>query len=179
MPDGDCQCSTIDLDEWRDREVTLIGHSFLAQPTPLFLHIPHRLHRDLSSLQSRIDGIRCRPIGSPLVLHRDGWFSGEILLSVEGSGLTFQNLFYSRVVSKPGFDAALRAMPGFYRDLRRAGAGPIDSMYFWYLSCPRCLVERGATGVILLARSKRLFAPGPCPATAPAAGPRQGLPCPV
>ena len=186
MAAEECQCPKVDLAEWRDREVTLLGHHFLYSPTPLILHVPHRFHRDLEGLQSRVDGLRYRPTGSPLVLHRDGWFSGEVLLSIEplpenSPGVrTFPNLFYSRVVDRPGFDAALRAMPKFYRDLRAAGAGRIASMYFWYLRCPRCLIERGAERIILLARSNRLFASDPCPLSAPAGGvTRQILPSPV
>jgi hypothetical protein len=171
MAAGECTCPKIQLDDWRDREVTLAGHSFLSCPTPLFFHVPRRFYRDLESLQAQVDGVRYRSAGSPLVLHRDGWFSGEILLSIEPGSTsgqrTFHNLLYSRVVERPGFDGALRAMPGFYRDLRRSGAGRIESMYFWYLNCPRCLIERGVGGVILLAYSARRFASRPCPAAAP------------
>ena len=79
--------------------------------------------------------------------------------------VSFRNLFYSRVVDKPGFDAALRQMPRFYSDLRRARVGRIPSMYFWYLTCARCLIERGPERIILLARSEKQLAiePGPLP----------------
>lgn len=170
MTAGPCACPRIDFDDWRDREVTLAGHCFLASPTPLLLHVPHRLYRDLANLESRVDGVRYRAAASPLVLHRDAWFAGEVLLEVEHQAepprgsRTFQNAFYSRVVDSPGFDAALRAMPGFYRDLRRGGAGRIDAMYFWYVNCPRCLLERGPQRLILLARTNRVLAQAPCPA---------------
>ena len=163
MGAGACSCPKLRLEEWRDREVTLAGHAFLARPTPLFLHLPHRLYRDLGELQAAMDGVRCRAVNAPMVMHRDGWFAGEVLVSVEppaegAPGVrTFQNLFYSRVVGSPGFDAALRAMPRFYRDLRAAQVGPIGAMYFWYINCPSCLIGRGAGQVILMACSDRLL----------------------
>ena len=184
MTAGECQCPKLNLAEWRDREVSLAGQSFLTAPTFLFLHVPRRLSVDLEALYSRIDGAQYRITGAPMVLHRDGWFSGEVLVSVDHAAAgspsvcSFQNLFYSRVVDRPGFDAALRAMPGFYRDLRAARLGRIEAMYFWYLSCPRCLLERGAGQIILMARSNKLLATDACPASA---GPiaRQILPCGV
>jgi hypothetical protein len=166
---GGCQCPKINLEEWRDREISLAGHRFLAAPTPVFLHVPRRLYRDLEALQTKIEQGGYRGVDGPLVLHRDGWFRGEVLLSVDPQTgerpevRAFQNLFYSRVVEQPGFDAALREMPRFYRDLARAGVGKIEAMYFWYLSCPRCLIERGAGQIILLGRSNRLLAAAPCP----------------
>lgn len=178
MPAGDCQCPKIDLEEWRDREVSLMGHAFVSAATPLFLHVPRRLHDDLEALLSQVDGRRYRAIGSPLVLHRDGWFSGEVLLSIDPESgpreeiRTFRTVFYSRVAGKPGFDAALREVPRFYRDLRAARVGRISAMYFWYLSCPRCLLERGAQQIILLAESNKVFAAQPCPMEASV------LPCP-
>jgi len=183
MEGRSCQCPRIELADWRDREVTLQGHWFLRSPTPLFLHVPRRLHQDLEALEARIDGARYHSAGVPLVLHRDGWFAGEVLLSIEPPGqgsapaLSFQNLFYSRVVENPGFDAALRTMPGFFRDLRSARVGPIECMYFWYLNCPRCLVERGAGRIILLARSSRLLASSPYPLGAAPARGGAILPC--
>ena len=185
MPAGDCQCPKIEVSDWRDREVTLAGQYFLSHPTPLFLHLPHRLYRDLEGLWARIGSGRYQLKGPPLVLHRDGWFSGELLVSVEpppgasASVVTFQNLFYSRVVEKLGFDAALREMPRFYRDLRSAGVGRIESMYFWYLNCPRCLIDQGIQQVILLARSNKVLSSESCPASAAAAAPRRILPCGV
>ena len=186
MPDGDSQCPKIVLDDWRDREVSLAGHYFLSSPTPLFLHVPHRLFQDLEFLESQIEKRRARPVGAPLVMHRDGWFRGEVMVSVDPQPQqppevrSFQNLFYSRVVVKPGFDAALRGMPRFYRDLRAARVGRISAMYFWYLNCPRCLVERGAQRIILLARSSKLLASDPCPFQASPGTPRRlALPCQV
>ncbi len=183
---GECRCPKIDLEEWRDREVTLAGHRFFSSPTPLFFHVPRRLYEDLGRLEGRIAERRKRPAGAPLVLHRDGWFSGEILISIDPQpdsspeAISFRNLFYSRVVDKPGFDAALRRMPRFYADLRRAGVGRIPAMYFWYLTCPRCLIERGPERIILLARSEKLFEIETCPFQTPMAGPnRQALPCGV
>ncbi len=167
---GGCQCPQIDLADWRDRQVTLAGQAFLTCPTPLFLHLPHRLHQDLESLCARAEQARLQIPGSPLVLHRDGWFRGEVLVSIEpqpagGAEIrSFQTLFYSRVVGRPGFDAALRAMPGFYGDLRRARVGPIQAMYFWYVNCPACLLEKGARQIVLLAQSRRLLASDACPA---------------
>lgn len=183
MQRGECRCPKIDLNDWRDREVTLAGHQFLATRTPLFLHVPHRFYRALEELESEVESRRFRVSGFPMVLHRDAWFYGEVLVSVEAQPgshseiCSFQNLFYSRVVGTPGFDAALREMPKFYRDLRTAGVGPITSMYFWYLNCPGCLIERGAQGIILLAKSARILAADPCP-MAPAAR-SQVLPCRV
>jgi hypothetical protein len=181
---AECQCPKIDLAEWRDREVTLLGHRFLTTRTPLFFHLPYRLCRDLEALCTRAENGPYRPAGAPLVLHRDGWIAGEVLISVEtpaesAPGLvTFQNLFYSRVAKEPGFDAALREMPRFYRDLRAAQVGPLEAMYYWYLSCPRCLLERGPGQIILLARSRRVLASRPCPLEASTAGPTpQVLPC--
>ena len=82
------------------------------------------------------------------------------------------------MAKEPGFDAALREMPRFYRDLRAAQVGPLDAMYYWYLSCPRCLLERGPGQIILLARSRRILASTPCPLETSAAGPTpQVLPC--
>lgn len=184
MAAGECQCPKVELDQWRDREVSLVGQSFLAAPTPLFLHVPRRLQADLESLAGQIDGVRYKLTGAPMVLHRDGWFSGELLISVDHAAAgappveTFQTLFYSRVVPKPGFDGALREMPRFYRDLRAAQIGRIDAMYFWYLNCPKCLLERGTGQIILLARSNRVLATSACTAAGP--GPRgQFLPCGV
>jgi len=191
---AECQCPKFDLAEWRDREVTLHGQQFLATPTPLFFHLPYRLYHDLEILCDRVKSGSARAAGAPLILHRDGWLSGEVLLSVEApaeraAGLvTFQNLFYSRVAGKPGFDAALREVPGFYRDLRTAEVGPIEAMYFWYLSCSTCLLERGPDQIILLARSKRILISEPCELAASAGCPGPelgrcpgppGLPCPV
>ena len=183
---GECRCPKIDLEDWRDREVTLVGHSFVSAPTPLLFHVPRRLYRDLKSLESRVEDGRRRLASVPLVLHRDGWFSGEVLVSIDPQAhsspevVSFQNLFYSRVVERPGFDAALRGMPRFYRDLRKARVGRIASMYFWYLSCPRCLVEQGAQRIILLARSYRLLEMKPCPLEDPSGRPaRLALPCQV
>ncbi len=182
----ECRCPKVDFEEWRDREVTLTGHSFLSSPTPLFFHVPRRLYQDLARLESRIEEERRRLTGAPLVLHRDGWFSGEVLVSIDPQPepspevVSFRNVFYSRVVEKPGFDAALRQMPRFYADLRRAHVGRIPAMYFWYLTCLRCLAERGPERIILLARSEKLFAVEPCPFEKPLAGPnRQALPCGV
>ncbi len=184
MAAGACQCPKIDLNQWRDREVSLVGQSFLAAPMPMFLHIPRRLQKDLAAVVAQIDGVRYRlTSGAPMVLHRDGWFSGEVLVSVDHSAAgappvqTFRNLFYSRVVDRPGFDPALREMPQFYRDLRAARVGRIDAMYFWYLSCPQCLLEHGARQIILLARSNKLLAMNECPAAPAARG--QFLPCGV
>lgn len=179
-----CQCPKVQLDDWRDREVALTGHAFLAVPTQLLLHVPRQLYRDVEALEARIQQEGYRPSGAPLVLHRDGWFSGEILISIDSQpktapgAQTFQNLFYSRVAARPGFDAALREMPGFYRDLHSAGVGAIEAMYFWYLTCPQCLVERGAGQVVLLARSARLLAGEPCPMMASSPTPlARTLPC--
>jgi len=162
----------------------LAGQRFYAVPTSMFLHIPRRLHLDLETLVSEIDSGSYRLTGAPMVLHRDGWFSGELLISVDQAGpgasdvQSFQKLFYSRVVRRPGFDAALRELPRFYRDLRAAQVGPIEVMYFWYLNCPRCLLEHGARQIILLARSARLLATSPLPAAGPV---RRGqfVPCGV
>ncbi len=173
MAVGGCTCPQIRLEEWRDREVTLAGHAFLSRSTPLFLHLPHRFYRDLELLRAEVDGKRFQPVNSPLILHRDGWFWGEVLLSIEPTrkgapGVrSFQNLFYSRVVDRPGFDAALRAMPRFYRDLRAAQVGSIGSMYFWYPNCPSCLVSKGVGQVILLACSDRLLVCEAAPAAKP------------
>jgi hypothetical protein len=182
----ECRCPKIDLEEWRDREVALAGHLFLSSPTPLFFHVPRRFYQDLARLESRIEQERKRLTGAPLVLHRDGWFSGEVLVSIDPQpepspeAVSFRNLFYSRVVGKPGFDAALRQMPRFYADLRRARVGRILSIYFWYLTCPWCLAERGPERIILLARSERQLAVEPCPFEKSLAGPsRQALPCGV
>ncbi len=184
MASGECRCPKIELEDWRDREVSLAGHQFLSSPTPLFLHVPHRLRQDLEALEARVEAGRYRGNGFPLVLHRDGWFSGEVLVSIDpqpqpAAGVrSFQNVFYSRVIDKPGFDAALRGMPGFYRDLHAAGVGRILAMYFWYLNCPRCLGERGARGIILLAQSARVLAAEPCPLRDAAGAPGRGaLPC--
>ncbi|HYM10541.1 MAG TPA: hydrolase [Bryobacterales bacterium] len=187
MVSGDCQCPKIQLDDWRDREVSLAGQCFLSAPTPLLFHVPRRLYQDLESLEARITSRRALTTGAPLVLHRDGWFRGEVLVSVDPQGATartqtrsFQNLFYSRVVEQPGFEAALREMPRFYRDLRAAGVGRILSMYFWYLNCPHCLLEHGAEGIILLAKSNKLLAADPCPMMlAPGQRGRPALPCQV
>ena len=185
MADGRCQCPKIDLAEWKDREVSLAGHSFLTRETTIFLHVPHRLQRDLESLWSEVDGVRYKLAGAPLVMHRDAWFSGEILVSVDPeSGKTtglrgFENLFYSRVVERPGFDAALREMPRFYRDLRAARVGRVESMYFWYVSCPRCVIEQGPRQVILLARSNKVLVSQPCPLTVAAGPAGRILPCGV
>src|SRR5262249_52362408 len=95
----ECHCPKINLEEWRDREVTLAGHSFLSSPTPLFFHVPRRFYQDLARLESRV-----KLTGAPLVLHRDGWFSGEILISIDPQPeaspgvVSFRNVFYSRVV---------------------------------------------------------------------------------
>jgi hypothetical protein len=182
----ECQCPNIQLDDWRDREVALAGHFFLSAPTPLLLHVPRQLYRDIEALEGRIQLERYRPSGAPLVLHRDGWFSGEVLISIDPQpnpapdAVSFPNLFYSRVASKPGFDAALRDMPGFYKDLRAAAVGPIEAVYFWYLNCPRCLIERGAGQIVLLARSARLLAGDPCPIMASSPTPSvRVLPCGV
>ncbi|HZS49562.1 MAG TPA: hydrolase [Bryobacterales bacterium] len=184
MAGGECQCPKIDLADWRDREVTLSGHQFLSAQTPIFLHVPRRLYREVEALENQIRRLGLRPAGAPLILHRDGWFWGEVLVSVDPHPRSspeiqsFQNLFYSRVVDEPGFDAALREMPRFYRDLRAAGVGRIESMYFWYLSCPRCLIEHGARQIILLARSNKLLASESCPLMASAAAPTpRALPC--
>jgi hypothetical protein len=180
---SECQCPKIELAQWRDREVSLVGQSFLSRRTPLFLHIPRRLSADLESVVSQIDGVGYRLTTSPMVLHRDGWFSGEVLVSVDhaAAGMPavrkFHNLFYSRVVDRPGFDAALREMPVFYRDLRQAQVGRIDAMYFWYLNCPRCLLEKGARQIILLARSTKVLATDACPAAPVTRG--QFVPCGV
>jgi len=178
MAAGECQCPKVELADWRDREVALVGHHFVSAPIRLFFHVPRGFFRELETLRAKAQQSGLRTAPSPLVLHRDGWFSGEVLLSVEppaggdpGAG-TFQNLFYSRVVERPGFDAAFRAMPRFYRDLRAARVGRIDAMYFWYLNCPGCLIERGARQVILLARCTKVLAYDPCPA----ADLRQGMP---
>lgn len=184
MAAAECRCPKVSLSDWRDREVSLVGQSFLTGHTPMFLHVPRRLHADLEVLASQIDGTRYTVTGSPMVLHRDGWFSGEVLISVDHVAAampgveSFRNLFYSRVPARPGFDAALREMPRFYSDLRRAQVGPIQSMYFWYLSCPKCLLEQGARQIILLARSARLLATSPCPVAGPV---RRGqfVPCGV
>lgn len=193
MASGDCQCPKIQLDDWRDRQVSLAGQCFLSAPTPLLFHVPRRLYQDLESLEARISRGRAGTTGAPMVLHRDGWFRGEVLVSVDPPGprgaaasaskagvRSFQNLFYSRVVEQPGFEAALREMPRFYRDLRNAGVGRILAMYFWYLNCPQCLLERGAGGVILLAKSNKLLAAEACPAALPAGQRgRLALPCQV
>jgi hypothetical protein len=185
MAAGECQCPKIQPAQWQDREVSLVGQSFLAARTPLFMHVPRRLHVDLESLASQIDGVRYRLTSAPMVLHRDGWFSGEVLVSVDHAAAgappvqTFHNLFYSRVVPKPGFDPALREMPRFYRDLRAAKMGRIDAMYFWYLNCPKCLLEQGAAQIILLARSTKVLAANPCPAPSGPANRGQFLPCGV
>jgi hypothetical protein len=173
----------MELAQWRDREVSLVGQSFLTARTPLFLHVPRRFHLDLEALAAQLDGVRYKLTGAPMVLHRDGWFSGEVLISVDHAAAgappveTFHNLFYSRVVEKPGFDAALREMPRFYRDLRAAQVGRMDAMYFWYLNCPKCLLEQGARQIILLARSTKVLATDACPAGAVTRG--QFLPCGV
>ena len=183
MGNGDCQCPKVDLDDWRDREVSLAGHSFLAAPTLLLLHVPRRLYHDLGALETRIAASRYRATGGPLVMHRDAWFSGEVLLSIDPQTeprpeiRSFQNLFYSRVVDRPGFEAALREMPRFYRDLAKAGVGRIASMYFWYLSCPRCLIARGAQQIILMAQSTRLLEAAPCPLEDSRNRARLALPC--
>jgi len=36
------------------------------------------------------------------------------------------------------------------------------AMYFWYLNCPRCLLEHGAKRIILLAQSSRVLAMSAC-----------------
>lgn len=182
---GECQCPKIDIEEWRDREVSLAGHRFLATPTPLFFHVPRRLYQDVQAIQERIAAGEARGISGPLILHRDGWFSGELLVSIDPESppradvRAFDNLFYSRVVDKPGFEGALREMPRFYRDLAGAGVGHIEAMYFWYLSCPKCLVERGAGQTILMARSNRLLAATPCPMEAGGGRQRLAMPCQV
>ena len=80
MQRSECQCPKVQLDDWRDREVALTGHAFLTAPTQLLLHVPRQLYRDVQALEARIQLEGYRPSGAPLVLHRDGWFSGEILI---------------------------------------------------------------------------------------------------
>ena len=185
MQAGECRCPKFDLADWRDREVTLFGHQFLAAPTPLFLHLPYRLHRDVETLCNRLEHAPYKPAAAPLILHRDGWLSGEVLVSVDAPPeqtpglISFENVFYSRVARRPGFDAALREMPRFFSDLRSAQVGPIESMYFWYLSCPRCLLDRGPGQIILLARSKRILVSEPSSMAASAGCPApRVVPCP-
>ena len=81
--DAECQCPKIDLDEWRDREVSLAGHRFLTAPTPLFFHVPRHLYQDVQAIQQRIAAGEVRGMSGPLILHRDGWFSGEVLVSID------------------------------------------------------------------------------------------------
>lgn len=150
MPD--CSCPRIDDSAWQDREHDWGGKSFYRRRTPMFMHVPFRIGKDIAAAADDA-ARRGHDLSRPLmVLSRDGLFRGEVLLGIE------KPIADSDVIILPPTRVYSRIYEGKWRDIAKPtrelikylkGQGKIvQAVYYWYITCSVCSINRGYRTVI-------------------------------
>lgn len=121
---------------------------------PLFLHIPFTIGETIDTTIGELQQKKYTLIQPPMIIQKDGWFKGEILVGIkqpkqrnDPNVVVFKNkTIISQVCTEP------------WKKLGKATKTVIDSLedkkaravYFWYLTCPICVKEKGYKTVILV-----------------------------
>lgn len=150
---SNCSCADIDKKIWHNRELDFSGSFFYAISTPMFLHLPVRIARDVQKAAQNIKAKNYKLIFPPMILCKDALFKGQILVKVENYNKDDPNIvrftdsiFYSYVFTGPWKKLAGETI----KIIITQKIGNIRNIYFWYITCPVCAKEKGEKTVILI-----------------------------
>ncbi len=148
-------CPPFDPDPWDEKEFTWEGRRFVKDRVTSFLHIPLNFGAVMIRNMGPIEAAGAMP-DQPVVLSDENSLWGadvyiEVTKDIPGSEMaTISGTFLSKVFEGP------------YRDMRKwiaemksfvQGKGkPIQRLYFFYTTCPKCAKKYGKNYVAILAQ---------------------------
>lgn len=149
-----CGCLDIDGKEYESKDFDWSDKKFYCFPTPMFFHVPLKIGRDIDRafVGARAKGYALKENG--MLLQKDGLFSGKIMLELETADSNRENVCTMHHEMKVISVFTDRPWNKIYEATRRlkelvaSRGGKLKAVYFWYLSCPGCIKERGYRTVV-------------------------------
>lgn len=151
-----CDCSKVTINDaaWDMKEHHWNDLYFYRKTIPLFLHIPFTVGEAIDEAIGEIQQKKYTLIQPPMIIQKDGLFRGEVLIGIkqpkQGNDPKVVVFTNKTIISQVCYDP--------WKKLGKATKAVIESLedrkatavYFWYLTCPACVKEKGYKTVILV-----------------------------
>ena len=152
-----CYCPDLteaDEKEWDYKEFTWHQKSFYIVSLPMLFNIPTVMAKKIEKALAEIEEKGYKTVRPHRIISRDGWFSGQLLVEIEGpleTGpriFTFRNTKFVSKVFRGKNHLLSRAVKDYVFELEQKGKVTTE-IYYWYVTCPACVKEKGYKTIIL------------------------------
>lgn len=152
-------CPRFSPDSWDNQDFDLEGLVFIKASTTSFLYMPLNMDAVMRRTQQSIEAASARAADRSLVLSRDVslWRADHYFLvtkPVPGyQPVALPGVFHAKV-----FEGAFSQMGTWYKAMEKEMAtlgSPMDEVYAFYTTCPKCAKAYGKNYVVLMARVRQ------------------------
>jgi hypothetical protein len=151
-----CNCPKIDGSRYINAEHDWGGYSFYQRPFWCLFHFPIRLPGKINAVIKEIHQKKLRMTEPYMVINQDGLFRGRVLVRIEPVTefhpeiITFASYpVYSTYYQgdRPDPQTPVQSLKSFLAEKAKVP----KSWYFWNLTCPHCVQEKGYRMVVFAA----------------------------
>ncbi len=148
-------CPRFDPGPWEDKELSWEGKRFVKDRVTSLFHIPLNFGAVMKRNIGAIEAAGAMP-SPPVVLSDENSLWGadvyiEVTADIPGANMeTISGTFLSRV-----FEGPYRNMKSWIQEMEtfvQEKGKPLQKMYFFYTTCPKCVKKYGKNYVVILAQ---------------------------
>lgn len=145
-------CARFDPAGWDDQELHFAAKPFVVARTKSIAHVPINMAKVFRDTFTAIENAKARDADDFLVLSRDlsAW-SAEHLFAIAREVPGYPMVYLSGDYRTAVFEGPFKHVPRWARDVERraqARRKSIDSLYFFYTTCPQCAKAYGKNYVV-------------------------------
>ena len=148
-------CQRFDPGPWQDQELHFEEKPFVKASTNSFLHVPLNMRPVFTQTWNAIKEAHAEPGGQLVLSHDRSPWHAEHLFAVSGPVPGAQMVYLSgnfltKVFEGPYSDA--RKWCAAMMEYVQASGRQLETLYFFYSTCPRCAKQYGKNYVVGIAK---------------------------